>query len=172
MQSRVSMVKLTLALALGLAIAAGGWRAVAAFQFNPQPDPPGAWFSAPVTLTRGDLARVNVAYVGDPTQFKLPPGPCRYMIEFYDADGGLLQQTVGELVMGGSQAVLWDPPDWERPTQLVRARVRVLSRTFGGGITATMEVASQATMSSRFAAPGTWVGFNPQPEPPGDRTLR
>lgn len=173
MQPRVSMVKLTLALALGLAVVAGGWQAVRAF--NPQPEPPAVWYGGAVTLPPGDYMQVNVSYGADPTWFRHPPDPGRVMVQFFDGTGRLLQETVedvpvgetrvfrhvADLIIGGEDS----PPPDDDLRGIVRARVRVLNRTLGG-MSAVVEVGSQETRSSRFAAPGEWVGFNPQPEPP------
>jgi hypothetical protein len=176
-------VKFTVALALGLAIVAGGWRAVGAF--NPQPEPPRIFAFSPVTLVRGDIARVHIAYVGDPGAGQLPPGPCRYVVEFFDAEGRVRQRAIGEVIMGGTHTVLHDPPDWDMPnpgltnsvdldlppSHLVRARVRILSRTYGG-VQVAMEVANQATLATRFTSPGSLVGFNPLRRRPGDFIVR
>jgi len=190
MLSRVSLAKLTLALALGLAVVAGGWRAVAAFQFNPQPDLPGVWHSGPVALPPGDYAQVNVAFVADPADFRHPPDPGRVQIQFFDGTGRLLAETMEEVPAGQARSFRYNmgriigggdtnpPPDDGSPppddgipppddelSGIVRARVLVLNRT-PGGMSAVMELGDQEAQSSRFSMPGDWLRFNPQPEPP------
>jgi hypothetical protein len=169
MRSRVPTLKLVVGLALALAVVAGGWRAVVAF--NPQPEPPAMWNSSPLTLTAAQYAQVNVAYVADPADFRHPPEPGRVQIQFYDGTGRLLQETMMELAPGQATSLRYTPgrviggDGAPSPDTLVRARVRILNRT-RGGVTASMEIGSQATLSTLFAMPGEWVGFNPQPEPP------
>jgi len=177
MQSRVSLAKLTLAIALGLAVVAGGWRAVAAFQFNPQPEPPALWNSAPVMVPPGDYLQVNVAYPADPGAFRHPPDPGHVRIQIFDGTGRMLVDEMRDVPAGEAMGLRYNanrivggdgtalPAVQVAPDDILRARVSVMNRTLGGMSVAT-EVGSQETQSSRFAAPGSWVGFNPQPEPP------
>jgi hypothetical protein len=169
------MVALTVALVLGLAVGAGGWRALSAAQFNPQPEPPALQHFALVTLGAGQFARVNVAYAADPGDFRHPPDPGRVEIAFYDQDGRLLGETMETLTPGRGTTFEYRPgrlvggddhPPPDDGHLLVRARVRVLNRTRGAGIVSAMEIADAEMGTSRIVPPAVLVGFNPQPEPP------
>jgi len=60
--------------------------------FDPQPDPPAFGIFG---ITEGQTARVNVVNTAEPRDGTVPPGPCRVVITFRNAAGGLFTRPDG-----------------------------------------------------------------------------
>jgi hypothetical protein len=95
--------------------------------FNPQPDPPGQWRFGILTVSEGQVIRLNIANLG-----AVPPGPCRVSLGFVDAEGGeLVPAVVGAVRPGGSVSVEWRFTPTDGGT--VQAQVRPVALSFCDG---------------------------------------
>ena len=148
--------------------------------FNPQPDPPGHYFGL-VGIVEGQTLQVNVsnvAFGGDP---RFPPGPCRGTLALFDVMGNVVSSKVVAVPAGGSDRLSISADEvfrkaGEKKTDKAgdasgRAYLRaaMVFRKAGGNqqCVSDVEVFGMEGSTSLFLHPGSIVGFNPQPDPPG-----
>lgn len=133
-------------------------------------------FSA-VGVARGQAARLAVywtrVYPPDPCW---PPGPCREYgpfratLNFYDADGQSVARQEATLYQGRAATLTYVPLDLPQGARAqVRGVVTIEPDPSGAQpcIIPAIEVINLDGSPSPVLNPGTLVGFNPQPDPPG-----
>jgi hypothetical protein len=150
--------------------------ASAAAQIDPYREPINL---SPVGVARGQVARLTVVWTRVvPPDPCLPPGPCKTYGPFnttlalVDASGRVVARQSFALVQGRPAALNFAPSEFGAGGRAqLRAQVTV-DRDAEGFIPCIMpslEVVNLDGSNSTVVNPGTLVGFNPQPEPPGDR---
>lgn len=136
-------------------------------------------FGSSVGVARGQVARLTVvwtrAFPPDPC---LPPGPCKTYGPFnttlalIDAGGRVVARQQVALAQGRPAALNFAPSEFGAGGRAqLRAQITV-DRDADGVIPCvipSLEVVNIDGSNSTVVNPGTLVGFNPQPEPPGDR---
>lgn len=136
-------------------------------------------YGSSVGVARGQVARLTVvwtrAWPPDPC---LPPGPCKTYgpfnttLAFMDASGRVVARQSFALAQGRPAALNFAPSEFGAGGRAqLRAQITV-ERDAEGVIPCVMpslEVVNIDGSNSTVVNPGTLVGFNPQPEPPGDR---
>ncbi|MDT5262443.1 MAG: hypothetical protein QOC61_1447 [Acidobacteriota bacterium] len=168
--------------ALGLALtflALGGAHAV-----NAQIDPfrqLSKYEFAAIGIARGQAARLNVYYHN-----VFPPGPCaqdgscrpagtfRVTMSFYECDGSIAVQNSIDLPPDRSGLLNFSPTSFHADGRACgRADVKVSPDASGFTpiLVPSVEVMDAATGQTSLLNPGAIVGFNPQPEPPGDASF-
>jgi hypothetical protein len=133
-------------------------------------------FSA-VGVARGQAARLAVhwtqVYPPDPCW---PPDPCRTYgpfhatLSFYDAEGRAVARQQATLSQGRASTLTYVPLDLPQGTRVsLRGVVEIEPDPSGVQpcIIPAIEVINLDGSSSSVVNPGTLVGFNPQPDPPG-----
>jgi hypothetical protein len=136
-------------------------------------------FGSSVGVARGQVARLTVvwtrAFPPDPC---LPPGPCKThgpfntTLALLDASGRVVARQSFALVQGRPAALNFAPSEFGAGGRAqLRAQVTVDrdAEGFIPCIVPSLEVVNIDGSNSTVVNPGTLVGFNPQPEPPGDR---
>jgi hypothetical protein len=113
----------------------------------------------------------------------LPPGPCapgvscaapdsfRATLTFYFADGSVSVQRSVTLTPDRGAALVFAPASFERDGRATARASVAIERDPSGympRVVPTVEVMDSATGQTSVIDPGSIVGFNPQPEPPGD----
>ncbi|HST51121.1 MAG TPA: hypothetical protein VLJ61_03845 [Pyrinomonadaceae bacterium] len=131
-----------------------------------------------VGVARGQVARLNVFY-----HDLLPPGPCAQdgackppesfdaLLTFYSGDGSVSIQRKVTLTPDKGGSLVFTPTGFGADGRVaVRAEVSVEPDASGyqPRIIPSVEVMDAATGLTGVLNPGSLVGFNPQPEPPGD----
>ena len=110
MNARYIFTKLSIATALVALLATGAIWEVQHVKANPPPDPERT--VGMVGITQGQTVRVNVVNLTSPPDPDAPPGPCRVLLSFRDANGrpftGSNGQAIGQVVelQGGQSAFL------------------------------------------------------------------
>jgi hypothetical protein len=156
--------------------------AVHAQDFNPQPDPPGFGL---VGLQVGETILLNVVCFDHPVGNLLPPDPCHGVLMLHTGAGATLGEKRYDLLPGQTARLRFT-----RPTPVgdvsPAARVAIVPCVLpapgsGFGIPSVEVFDTRgrlalfenpaATKMSEFnnglTDPGSIVGFNPQPDPPG-----
>lgn len=139
--------------------------------FNPQPDPPGHYYS-PVGIVSGEALEIHVANTRFPAgrDGQLPPGPCRADILVLDANGGLLARQGGSIEAGQTLSLTYAAGREAAGADRLLARGVVLFSGKAGHCVSSLEVVDvQTGHGLGVLNPGLIRGFNPQPEPPGDK---
>ena len=137
-----------------------------------------------IGLGAGQSIRINVANVDLPSLDELPPGPCRVEISLFDESGNLLLPAVEKTLTAGRSIHLDlngdDVVTRDLARREIRPSVRLLPNTTSdragllppGPCRATVELFDNQTGRTLATLgpekPGEAVGFNPQPEPPGN----
>ncbi|MET0645305.1 MAG: hypothetical protein ABW208_01705 [Pyrinomonadaceae bacterium] len=133
-----------------------------------------------VGLTRGQGARLSVVYTDLPpgpcTPVGLPPGPCtppdsfRATLSFMDDLGNVVAERSLTLTQGRAISLVYVPSSYRADGRaMTRAAVRVEPEAgYLPLIIPTVEVSEITSGQTSIFNPGWRVGFNPQPEPPGD----
>jgi hypothetical protein len=131
-----------------------------------------------VGVARGQVARLNVYY-----RDVFPPGPCAQdgacvppdsfdaVLTFYFADGSVSIQRRLTLTPDKGGTLVFTPTSFGADGRVsVRAEVGVVPDASGyqPRIIPSVEVLDATTGQTNVLNPGSLVGFNPQPEPPGD----
>lgn len=173
------------ALAFVLAVGTGRAQDVSA------PDPPGF---ADVTLTPSQAVRLSVVCF-DHQVGELPPDPCHGELMLHDAAGNVLKRGTYDLEPGESaflRLVFAPSGDGQprlgiapcvlpAPGGLAIPSVEVIDTHTGRVVHfANPAAARMSEFNNGIADPGSIVGFNPQPDPPGfglvtirtDQTIR
>jgi hypothetical protein len=133
-------------------------------------------FSA-VGVARGQAARLAVYWTRVwPPDPCWPPGPCKTYgpfqatLSFYDAEGRAVARQEATLSQGRASTLTYVPLDLA-PGARASLRGVVEIESDPGGIVPciipAIEVINLDGSSSSVVNPGTLVGFNPQPDPPG-----
>lgn len=143
---------------------------------------------AAVGVTRGQVARLNVFYHGDlppgpctPGESCLPPGPCaeasactpgsyRMSLNFTDEAGRVVATRELTLTPDKGAVLVYSPSSF-RTDGRATVRANIVVEPVDGylpRLVPTVEVLDPATGQVSILNPGAAVGFNPQPEPPGD----
>jgi hypothetical protein len=168
--------------ACALVIAIGpARRTLHAQEFNPQPDPPGFGL---VGLHVGETIVLNVVCF-EHAVGALPPGPCRGVLMFHNGAGATLGEKRYDLLPGQSARLRFTRPATVGDVSPA-ARVNIIpcvlpapGSGFGipsvelfdtNGRLAFFENPASPKMSefnNGLTDPGSIVGFNPQPDPPG-----
>ncbi|HEV7890978.1 MAG TPA: hypothetical protein VGP08_10075 [Pyrinomonadaceae bacterium] len=136
-------------------------------------------FGSSVGVARGQVARLTVVWTRvSPPDPCLPPGPCKTYGPFnttlalVDAGGRVVARQSFALTQGRPAALNFAPSEFGAGGRAqLRAQITV-DRDANGLIPCIMpslEVVNLDGSNSTVVNPGTLVGFNPQPEPPGDR---
>jgi len=149
------------------------------YAFNPQPDPPGHYFGL-MGIVAGQHAVLHVSNIRMPLA-GIPPDPCRADLFFVNERGEALARRTARVMPGQSVSLNFtvDPPEPDRGTsdppgesqppepdrQLLRGLVLFSGKS--GHCASSLEVTDAMGQSQGFMNPGTLVGFNPQPDPPG-----
>lgn len=131
-----------------------------------------------VGVARGQLARLNVYYRDlFPPDPCLPPGPCvppnsfDALLTFYAADGSVSVQRKVTLTPDRGATLGFAPASFDRDGRVaLRATIEVAPDPSGyrPRLIPSVEVIDAATGQTGLLNPGSLVGFQPQPEPPGD----
>lgn len=131
-----------------------------------------------VGVARGQMARLNVYY-----HDLLPPGPCAQdgackapdafdaTLTFYAGDGSVAVQKRMTLTPDKGASLVFAPTSFGADGRVaVRAVVEAMPDASGyqPRIIPSVEVLDAATGVTSVLNPGSLVGFQPQPEPPGD----
>lgn len=124
--------------------------------FNPQPEPPGdvGLFG----IASGQVARLNVTYVGLVTDTGLPPGPCTVTLTFSSGDG--TATATRRVILAPGQSVALDVAAGPLPAG-VRRRMWTSFATDGqeqGFLTASVDIFDQASGKAAALLPGSFVG--------------
>jgi len=158
------------------------------YAFNPQPDPPGHYFGA-LGLVAGQGLSLNVANRAFPTD-QFPPDPCRASLRIVNASGRVVARHAAVVMAGETVSLTFtaDPPGAADPPGVITAdppgehrageavppipdrqllRALVLFKGESRQCLSSVEVTNRAGQTTGFMNPGTLVGFNPQPDPPG-----
>ena len=146
--------------------------------FNPQPDPPGF---GPFTLEAGQFVRLNVTCFDHQIGLS-PPDPCRGVVMFHDVLGNVLVEDTYELQPGHSGFLPFALPPGDTVAPSLGIQPCVIPGP-GGVAIPDVEIFDAATLlvvrhmnpsaarmsefSNGGTDPGSIVGFNPQPDPPG-----
>lgn len=175
--------KLVLALAMALAVP-GAARAQIInpgiiVGFNPQPDPPGF---GPLTLAANQVIRVNITCF-DHQIGLLPPDPCRGVVMIHDATGRSLREGAYDLAPGRSGFLQLANVAATGDTTALPLDVQPCIVPGAGGVAIPSVVVLDLTgrlvqfvnpttprmsqFNNSLSDPGSIVGFNPQPDPPG-----
>lgn len=136
-------------------------------------------FGSSVGVARGQVARLTVVWTRTfPPDPCLPPGPCKTYGPFnttlalIDAGGRVVARQQVALAQGRPAALNFAPSEFGAGGRAqLRAQITV-DRDADGVIPCvvpSLEVVNIDGSNSTVVNPGTLVGFNPQPEPPGDR---
>lgn len=139
----------------------------------------GTYNLSSVGVARGQLARLTVvwtrAFPPDPC---LPPGPCKTYGPFnttlalVDARGRVVARQSFALTQGRPAALNFAPSEFGAGGR-AQLQAQITVDPDADGITPcimpSLEVINIDGSNSTVVNPGTLVGFNPQPEPPGDR---
>ena len=132
-----------------------------------------------VGVARGQVARLTVVWTRvSPPDPCLPPGPCKtygpfnVTLALYDASGRVVARQPFALAQGRPAALNFAPSEFGAGGRAqLRAQITV-ERDADGIIPCVMpslEVVNLDGSNSTVVNPGALAGFNPQPEPPGDR---
>lgn len=134
----------------------------------------GAW-----GVAQGQEARLTAVWTRvTPPDPCLPPGPCKSYgpfdaaLTFYDADGNAVARRSVQLYQGRAASLDFAPREFgEGGRAQLRAEVVVEPDADGvvPYVIPSAEVFNADGSGSNFLDPGSLVGFNPQPDPPGDR---
>jgi hypothetical protein len=129
-------------------------------------------------VARGQVARLNVYY-----HDLLPPDPCAQgtactppasfdaMLTFYFADGSVCIQRKVTLYQDKGASLGFSPTSFGADGRVALRGEVVVSPDPGGyqpRVVPSLEVFDAASGLTGVLNPGSLVGFNPQPEPPGD----
>lgn len=149
--------------------------------FNPQPDPPGFGL---IPVDAGQTVRLNVVCFEHQVGH-FPPGPCRGELMFHDAAGNVLSRGSYDLQPGRVAALQFTPKRDKKGDKVgdVATIVPCVLPAPGGRAIPSVEVVDRLTGHTTLFAnpaatrmtdfnngrpsPGSLVGFNPQPDPPG-----
>src|SRR5215831_2842281 len=110
MNTRYIFTKLSIAIALGAILATAAVWEVQHVKANAPPDPERT--VGMVGITQGQTMRLNVVNLNPPPDPDAPPGPCRMLLSFRDANGQPFTdsngQEIGQVVelQGGQSAFL------------------------------------------------------------------
>jgi|SRR5215831_10929271 len=110
MNTRYIFTKLSIAIALGAILATAAVWEVQHVKANAPPDPERT--VGMVGITQGQTMRLNVVNLNPPPDPDAPPGPCRMLLSFRDANGQPFSdsngQVIGQVVelQGGQSAFL------------------------------------------------------------------
>lgn len=131
-----------------------------------------------VGIAQGQTARLNVVNIGNPDEL-----PCEVALQFLDGEGNTLAEQ-GIIIIGGKAASLdLDAAELGGPdTRAGRVQIRALMKVLGGPDTkntdgatcgdyllSTLEIFDSRTgQTTVILNPAVVVGFNPQPDPPGE----
>jgi len=136
-------------------------------------------FGSSVGVARGQVARLTVVWTRAlPPDPCLPPGPCKTYGPFnttlalIDASGRVVARQSFALAQGRAAAINFAPSEFGAGGRAqLRAQVTVErdAEGFTPCIMPSLEVVNLDGSNSTVVNPGALVGFNPQPEPPGDR---
>lgn len=136
-------------------------------------------FGSSVGVARGQVARLTVVWTrAVPPDPCLPPGPCKThgpfntTLALIDAGGRVVARQSFALTQGRPAALNFAPSEFGAGGRAqLRAQVTVDrdAEGFIPCIIPSLEVVNMDGSNSTVVNPGTLVGFNPQPEPPGDR---
>lgn len=136
--------------------------------FNPQPDPPAFGI---VGITWGQTLRVNVVNTKGISTSEVPPGPCRVVMTFLDANGnpftngnGVIISRDVQLLGGQSTFLLLNADNFVRETNVrlqLRPNVRIQQADIMNGTPPpdpyscipSVEVISNATGKTQFMMP-------------------
>lgn len=134
----------------------------------------GTYNLSSVGVARGQLARLTIIWPPDPC---LPPGPCKShapfntMLALIDASGRTVARQSVALTQGRPASINFAPSEFGAGGRAqLRAQITVDrdAEGFIPRIVPSLEVVNIDGSNSTVVNPGTLVGFNPQPEPPGD----
>ncbi|HVF42257.1 MAG TPA: hypothetical protein VM936_04560 [Pyrinomonadaceae bacterium] len=136
-------------------------------------------FGSSVGVARGQVARLTVVWTRVvPPDPCYPPDPCRTYGPFnttlalVDASGRVVARQSFALAKGRAASLNFAPSEFGAGGRAqLRAQVTVDPDANGliPCIMPSLEVVNLDGANSTVVNPGTLVGFNPQPEPPGDR---
>lgn len=134
-------------------------------------------FASPEGLGAGQAARLSVYFhdgiTADGRPSELPPGPCRGILRFVDAFGTTLVEH--DISFTPDRGVFLDVQPALRAGQRAQVRAEVVAFADDRGILPklipSVEVFDVASGRTSIGDPGSIRGFNPQPEPPGDKGL-
>ena len=132
-----------------------------------------------VGVARGQVARLSVVWTRVvPPDPCFPPGPCKTYgpfnatLAFYDAGGRAVARQQVSLSQGRAAALNFAPTEFGAGGR-AQLRAQITVDPDAGGIVPciipSVEVVNLDGSNSTALNPGALVGFNPQPEPPGDR---
>jgi hypothetical protein len=134
-----------------------------------------------IGVARGQQARLSVFY-----RNVFPPGPCApgetcrpvgsfaASMTFADCDGNIVARNDVTLIPEKGGALMFTPTNFMGDGRAcARATVTVQpdANGFLPDLVPTVEVLDAVTGQSQLINPGSVSGFNPQPEPPGDRNF-
>jgi hypothetical protein len=163
--------------ALGLALLLSAL-AFSAAKADAQIDPMRVVNLSAVGVARGQMARLTVVWTRVfPPGPCLPPGPCKTYGPFnatlalYDSEGRAVARQSVALSQGRAAALNFAPTDFGAGGRAqLRAQVTVDPDSDGivPCVIPSLEVVNSDGSNSTALNPGALVGFNPQPEPPGD----
>lgn len=147
-------------------------------------------FGSSVGVARGQVARLTVVWTRvfppgpcRPSEACLPPGPCfppgpcktygpfNATLALYDSEGRAVARQSFALSQGRPAALNFAPTEFGAGGRAqLRAQITVDPDADGivPCIMPSLEVVNLDGSNSTVVNPGTLVGFNPQPEPPGD----
>jgi hypothetical protein len=154
--------------------------AVSAASADAQIDP----FREPINLSSVGVARGQVARLTVVWTRVLPPGPCpppgpcktygpfNVTLALLDSEGRAVARQSFALLQGRAAALNFAPSEFGAGGRAqLRAQITVDrdAEGFIPCIIPSLEVVNLDGSNSTVVNPGALVGFNPQPEPPGDR---
>ena len=158
--SRTRLVKVTVVLVGTIGLIVASRAAIQAF--NPQPDPPGLFYGATM-VQPGETLNVYVTNVDDPTSGRRHPPDPGFEVSFFDQFGRLQAQAVEQVPPQQTAAASFVGP--RAGMTLLWVQVKLV-RGDAPFISSMERVGSMGEMLG-FVHPMALVGFNPQPDPPG-----